>query len=68
MAPTRPDRMATSRIRSLTSPPIVSATLVFRNAPTRLSPAERSTAMRGDNACVETEVAMAFAVSWKPFV
>src|SRR5439155_1133061 len=37
-------------------------------APARLSTDEIRTASRGDRARVETDVAMAFAVSWKPFV
>src|SRR5579884_741766 len=37
-------------------------------APIRLSTAESSTARRGERARVETEVAMALAVSWKPLV
>ena len=48
--------------------PIVVATAVVTNAPARFATAETSTAIRGESARVETEVAMAFAVSWKPFV
>ncbi len=52
-----------------TSPsPTVLATLVETKAPRRLSPAAMSTATRGDRARVETEVAIALAVSWKPLV
>src|SRR5947207_5598312 len=38
------------------------------NAPAKFRAAERSTAKRGDIARVETDVAIAFAVSWNPFV
>src|ERR671935_3265880 len=48
--------------------PIVFATAVVTNAPARFATAATSTAMRGVSARVETEVATAFAVSWKPFV
>src|SRR5438045_4692812 len=37
-------------------------------APTRLKTAARPTAARGDSARVEIDVAIALAVSWKPFV
>ena len=69
-APTRA-AMTTCRVtRSvLTIPsPTVLATLVETKAPRRLRPAAMSTAMRGDRARVDTEVAMALAVSWKPLV
>ncbi len=46
----------------------VFATSVDRKAPTTFRTAEMSTAVRGFRAPVATEVAMAFAVSWKPFV
>ena len=48
--------------------PTVFATAVVTNAPARLAIAAIATARRGDSARVETEVATAFAVSWKPFV
>ena len=48
--------------------PTVFATAVVTNAPARLATDATATAMRGDSARVETEVATAFAVSWKPFV
>ena len=48
--------------------PIVFATAVVTNAPARLAIEATRTASRGDSARVETEVATAFAVSWKPFV
>ena len=46
----------------------VSATSTDRNAPTRFSTADRATATLGRRAPVAMEVAIAFAVSWKPFV
>ena len=48
--------------------PTVFATAVVTNAPARFATAAMSTARRGESARVETEVATAFAVSWKPFV
>ena len=48
--------------------PTVLATLVETSAPSRLRPAAMSTAMRGESARVDTEVAIALAVSWKPLV
>src|SRR3954463_5157540 len=48
--------------------PTVAATFSEMNAPAKLSTADIATAKRGDIARVETEVAIAFAVSWKPFV
>ena len=48
--------------------PTVFATAVVANAPTRFAIAAIRTAMRGESARVETDVATAFAVSWKPFV
>ena len=47
---------------------IVLATSSDRNAPTKLSRAARATATRGFSAPVAIDVAMAFAVSWKPLV
>src|SRR5919201_280480 len=44
------------------------ATAVVTKAPARLATAATSTAVRGVTARVPTEVAIAFAVSWKPFV
>jgi hypothetical protein len=49
-------------------PPIVSATLVPRNAPNRFNIAAIVTAVIGDNTFVETIVAMALAASCAPFV
>src|SRR3954452_12027674 len=48
--------------------PMVAATLSEMNAPAKFRTADSRTANRGDIARVETEVAIAFAVSWKPFV
>jgi hypothetical protein len=48
--------------------PTVFATAVVTNAPARFASAAMRTASRGESARVETEVATAFAVSWKPFV
>ncbi len=48
--------------------PMVVATAVVTNAPARFAIEAIRTASRGDNARVETEVATAFAVSWKPLV
>src|SRR3954462_3989619 len=47
---------------------IVAATARDRTAPTKLRVAARRTATRGGIARVETDVATALAVSWKPFV
>ena len=47
---------------------IVAATANETNAPAKLRIAARMTAVRGVSARVETLVAIAFAVSWKPFV
>src|SRR2546421_708537 len=44
------------------------ATAVVTKAPARFATAATSTAVRGVTARVPTEVAIAFAVSWKPFV
>jgi hypothetical protein len=41
---------------------------VPRNAPVTFITAARSSAARGVSARVETEVAIAFAASWKPLV
>src|SRR5205085_5883583 len=70
MAPTRAAPTRVSVTLSVTTMPLptVAATCVVRNAPARLSAAESRTAVRGLSARVETEVAMALAVSWKPLV
>ncbi len=46
----------------------VLATLVPRNAPTKFMTAAISRATRGVSARVDTDVAIAFAASWKPLV
>src|ERR687884_1280605 len=46
----------------------VAATFSEMKAPAKFSTAESSTANRGDMARVDTDVAIAFAVSWKPLV
>ena len=48
--------------------PTVVATLVETKAPRKFMMAAMATATRGERARVETEVAMALAVSWKPLV
>ena len=48
--------------------PTVVATAVPRNAPTRFMTAAMISAVRGASARVDTEVAIAIAASWKPFV
>src|SRR5512143_3510285 len=48
--------------------PMVWATLMPMNAPTRLSKAAMSTAVRGESTLVETIVAIALAESWAPLV
>ena len=70
IAPTRPARMTLSVIASAFTIPvaIVAATAKETNAPAKLRIAAMRTAVRGVSALVETLVAMAFAVSWKPFV
>src|SRR3954463_13559038 len=65
---------AARTVRGVASPgsmiplPTVFATAVVANAPARFATDAISTAIRGESARVETEVATAFAVSWKPFV
>jgi len=70
MAPMSAARTTTcvTSSESTMPPPIVLATLVDTKAPSRLRTAAMMTATRGDRARVETEVAMALAVSWKPLV
>ncbi len=54
---------------SLTMPPeMVVATLTERKAPAKFSTAAMATATLGLRAPVAMEVAIALAVSWKPFV
>ena len=47
---------------------IVAATLIEMKAPAKLSTADRITATFGLSAPVAIDVAIAFAVSWKPLV
>ena len=70
IAPTRPARMTLSVMASGFTMPfaIVAATANDANAPTKLRMAATRTAVRGVIARVDTLVAIAFAVSWKPFV
>ena len=70
IAPINPAKTVSSVIEVESTMPlaIVAATASDRNAPTKLSPEAMTTATRGDSARVDTEVAMAFAVSWKPLV
>src|SRR3954452_23612504 len=48
--------------------PTVAATFSEMNAPAKFRTADIATANRGDIARVDTDVAIAFAVSWNPFV
>ena len=50
------------------TPPTVLATSWPRKAPTKFMIAAMISATRGVRARVETEVAIAFAASWKPLV
>src|SRR3954471_13365186 len=70
MAPTSPAKITTGVMSfSSTSPPeMVLATWTDRKAPTRFRHAAIATAVLGRNAPVAIDVAMALAVSWKPFV
>src|SRR5213592_324360 len=70
IAPTSPAKTTLRVIAAgLTIPfAIVAATAKKKNAPTKLRIAELSTAILGDSACVDTLVAIEFAVSWNPFV
>ena len=70
IAPTSPAKIIVGVTRaSLTMPPeMVLATSVDRNAPATFSTAAISTATFGFSAPVATEVAIAFALSWKPLV
>ncbi len=74
IAPMRPAKMSSGVIStppgpSLMMPPeMVMATSVERKAPTRFRIAASPTATFGRNAPVAMGVAIAFAVSWKPFV
>ena len=70
IAPTSPPKITSGMIRASSTSPLemVSATCTDRNAPIRFSTPASSTATRGRSAPVAIEVAIALAVSWKPFV
>src|SRR3712207_4105560 len=70
IAPTRPANPTVVEMApgSTIPGPTVADPSSEMKAPAKLSTAESSTANRGDIARVDTEVAIAFAVSWKPFV
>src|SRR3954454_7237338 len=70
MAPMRPAKTTVVVIASACTMPLatVAATSSDTNAPTKFSTADIATALRGDIARVETDVAIALAVSWNPFV
>ncbi len=74
MPPTRPANTIRSSASPLTDPRLttpfatVAATSTERKAPTRFRVAESATATFGRSAPVAMEVAIAFPVSWKPFV
>ena len=70
IAPTRPARTMSSVMASWSTIPfaIVAATAKDTNAPRKFRIAALMTAVRGESARVETDVAIALAVSWKPFV
>src|SRR5919201_3009279 len=70
IAPIRPAKTTVGVIASLetTSWAIVAATAREMKAPAKLSAAAYPTAIRGDIALVEIEVATTLAVSWNPFV
>ena len=70
MAATRPAKIIVGVTKaSLTMPPeMVFATSVDRKAPATFRIAAISTAVRGRSAPVATDVAIAFALSWKPLV
>ena len=70
MAPMRPAKMMYGLILVSSTRPleIVLATSTERNAPTTFRTPEMRTATLGFSAPVAIDVAMAFAVSWKPLV
>ncbi len=55
-------------VESTSPAPMVLATAVPVSAPTKLAVADMRIACSGRRARVETEVAIAFAVSWKPLM
>lgn len=70
MAPTSAAKMTSGVMPESSTRPleIVLATSTDMKAPTRLSTADMATAVLGFSAPVEMVVAIALAVSWKPFV
>src|SRR4051812_28351926 len=70
IAPIRPAKTVSSVTDPASTIPlaIVAATASDRNAPTKLRLAAINTAIRGDMARVDTDVAIEFAVSWNPLV
>src|SRR4029453_2264539 len=70
IAPTSPARITFNVMTCGSTMPlaIVAATANETNAPRKLRTAALTTAIRGERARVETDVAIEFAVSWKPFV
>ena len=70
IAPTRPARTMSSVMTPWSTIPlaIVAATSKDTNAPRKFRIAALMTAVRGESARVETEVAIELAVSWNPFV
>ena len=70
IAPTRPANTMGIVTRFWSTMPlaIVAATETEMNAPAKFRTAARVTATRGRSARVAIVVAIAFAVSWKPFV
>ena len=70
IAPTRPANTIGTVTRFWSTMPfaIVAATETEMNAPAKLSTDASPTATRGGSARVAMTVAIAFAVSWKPFV
>jgi hypothetical protein len=70
MAPASPANTTVSVTSPVSTRPlaIVAATLSDKNAPMRFSAADRPTAILGLSALVAIDVAIALAVSWKPFV
>src|SRR5215203_1594399 len=70
MAPTSPANTIVEVISPASTMPLatVAATSREMNAPAKLRIDANPTAIRGDSARVEIEVATTLAVSWKPFV
>ncbi len=70
IAPARPAKMTGTVIGAWSTTPlaIVAATETDRNAPTRFRIEAKPTATCGRSARVAIVVAIAFAVSWNPFV